>query len=394
MEEPSQSITPFERIMELLPILRCPRTHGGLHFAQGKLVSDAGEEYPIINGKPVLVRSLQPHHLMPPEAAHISQNQERYVVEERSCVSTGRCLHLGSGNVPCSDPRVVSFDVLPCENVDIVGEAEELPFVDDAFDFVDSGAVFEHLRDPLRAIKEVKRVTAPGGRYLIDTAFLQSYHGFPAHYFNLTPLAAESFLVDDFILEDSHVPGSATPVQALLDLSDRFLGALSKNARLEVERLPLRDLLDSLRNNAPFRDRLLQEFSEYSNRALAASFVIAARKPAGWKEAQLLWGRESALREEAQLARREYYELRMTAIQRHHEVFLYERLCRENGIQDSDPPTAPAPIRELLAQCQPADILSRESVLAANDALRRLEEGLRVSRDRWIDLYTGAIPLL
>ena len=171
------------RIIELLPILRCPRTHAALHLNDGKLVSDGGEEYPIVNGKPVLVRAIQAHHLEPPPEAHISQNQKEYIVAERSCSSPRRCLHLGSGNVPCSDPRVVSFDVLPCENVDIVGEAEALPFVDDMFDLVDSGAVFEHLRDPLRAIREVKRVTAPGGRYLIDTAFLQSYHGFPRALF-------------------------------------------------------------------------------------------------------------------------------------------------------------------------------------------------------------------
>ena len=134
--EPSQSITLFERIRALLPILRCPRTHGGLRLAHGKLISEAGEEYPIVNGKPILVRSLQPHHLSPPPAAHISQNQKRYLVEERCCTSPQRCLHLGSGNVPCTDARVVSFDVLPCENVDVVGEAEEFPFVDDAFDLV------------------------------------------------------------------------------------------------------------------------------------------------------------------------------------------------------------------------------------------------------------------
>src|SRR2546421_10458080 len=122
-----------ERIKELLPILRCPRTHGPLRFDHGNLISEGGEQYPIINGKPILVRLPQTHHLTPPEEAHISQNQKRYVVEERSCISPHRCLHLGSGNVPCTDPRVISFDVLPCENVDIVGEAEELPFVDDAF---------------------------------------------------------------------------------------------------------------------------------------------------------------------------------------------------------------------------------------------------------------------
>ena len=373
-------------------MLRCPRTHTSLHLGNGKLISDSGEEYPIVNGKPVLVSSPRTHHLTPPSAEHISQNHKRYVVEERCSSSPRRCLHLGSGNVPCTDPRVISFDVLPCENVDIVGEAEELPFVDDVFDLVDSGAVFEHLRDPLRAIKEVKRVTTPAGLNLIDTAFLQSYHGFPAHYFNMTPLAAESFLVDDFVLEDSHVPRSATPVQTFLDLSERLLAALPKDKRLGVERLPLRDLLEVLKSDALFRDRLLQEFSEYSNRSLAASFVIAARKPDRWKEAQLLWEREPASKEQAQLARREHYELRMTTILRHHEVFLYERLCRENGIElDTARPNAPAPISDLLARCKPDDILSHKSVLAANDALRRVEQDLRVSRDHWINLYTGAI---
>jgi SAM-dependent methyltransferase len=380
------------RIIELLPILRCPRTQGALHLDRGKLVSEGGEEYPIVNGKPILVKVLQAHHLAVPPPAHVSQNQKQYVVEERSCIPPGRCLHLGSGNIPCTDPRVVSFDVLPCENVDIVGEAEDLPFVDEAFDLVDSGAVFEHLRDPLRAIREVKRVTAAGGRYLIDTAFLQSYHGFPAHYFNLTPLAAESFLVDDFILEEARVPASATPVQTFLDLSERFLAALPVEKRLTVERLALRDLLEALQSNALFREQLLEEFSEYSSRSLAASFMIAARKPARWKEAQLFHEREPGLAAKSQLARREHYELRMTAILRHHEVFLYERLCCEKGLEwKGERPTSPAPISDLLGRCQPDDILSHESVLAANEALRGVEQDLRAVRDAWINLYSSAI---
>lgn len=378
------------RIRELLPILRCPRTHGALQFDDGKLFSDRGGEYPIIDGKPILVRFPEPHHLSPPAAAHISQNQARYIVEERCSSSPRRCLHLGSGNVPCADPRVVSFDLLPCEHVDIVGEAEELPFQDDVFDLVDSGAVFEHLRDPLRAINEVKRVTAPGGIYLIDTAFLQSYHGFPGHYFNLTPLAVESFLVDDFILEQSVVPGSATPERTLLDLSERFLAALPKEERVRLERMAFRDLLEALKE-APFRDQLLQHFSEYSKRSLAASFVIAARKPAGWKPANLLGEQEPALAEEFQLARRTYYELRMTVILRHHEVLLYKRLCRENGVaRDPMQPNDPEPISALLMRCMPADVLSPEAFLAANEALRGIEAELRSSRDAWINLYLGA----
>src|SRR5678815_4874258 len=140
-----------ERIRELLPLLRCPRTHRPLHYDNGKLISEGGEQYPIVNGKPILVRLIQGHHLISPSAVHISQNQQQYVVEHRCSTLPKQCLHLGSGNIPCNDPRVVSFDVLPCDNVDIVGEAEELPFKDDVFDLVDSGAVFEHLRDPLKS---------------------------------------------------------------------------------------------------------------------------------------------------------------------------------------------------------------------------------------------------
>jgi hypothetical protein len=82
----------------------------------------------------------------------------------------------------------------------------------------------------------------------------------------------------------------------------------------------------------------------------------------------------------------------MVVILRHHEVFLYKRFCRENGIksypgQPDDPPS----IGDILARCKPDDILGHESVLRANDALRSAEEARRACRDEWIKLYTGAI---
>jgi SAM-dependent methyltransferase len=378
-----------DRITELLPLLRCPRTHRALHYDNGRLISEGGEEYPIVNGKPVLVRIIQRHHLVSPPADHTSQNQKRYVVEERCSSSPKRCLHLGSGNIPCADPRVISFDVLPCDNVDIVGEAEELPFTDDVFDLVDSGAVFEHLWNPLQSIKEVKRVTAPNGFNLIDTAFLQSYHGFPAHYFNMTPLAAESFLVDDFVLEDSHVPGSATPVKTFTDFSDRFLGVLPENKCRDIKDMTLRDLLKAMKDDVAFAEQLLQEFSEYATRTLGASFVIASRKPVGWKATHSLWENDPALAEKSQVARREYYELRMTVITRHHEVLMYKRLCHEKGTQLTGAPHDPAPVGDLLAGCKPADILSLDAVTSANNGLREVERDLRRRRDEWIKLYTA-----
>ncbi|MEP6823024.1 MAG: methyltransferase domain-containing protein [Chthoniobacterales bacterium] len=351
------------------------------------MISEAGEEYPIVGGKPILVKLPRPHHLSVPAPEHISRNQRRYVVEERNASFPKRCLHLGSGNIPCLDPRVVSLDVLPCENVDLVAEAEELPFIDNVFDHVDSGAVFEHLREPLLAIEEVKRVTAPGGLNIIDTAFLQSYHGYPGHYFNLTPLAVESFLVDDFVLVDSHVPGSATPIKTWLDLTDRFLSFCSKEQRLRLKRLPLGELLEQFKNDALFCQKVLEPFSEYAHRALATSFVVAAQKPLRWQEERAAQRRKPDLKDEAQLARREYYELRMNVIAKHHEVLLYERLRREkSGPSDSAFPALPEAIRHILARGQPDDILSHGSVLLANERLRQEAQSLQILRDQWIGL--------
>ena len=378
----------LNRLAEWLPILRCPRTHTALRLADGKLVSDTGEEYPIFAGKPILVKFPRPHHLKVPPPEQVSQNQRRYVVEERTDSSPRRCLHLGSGNIPCADPRVVSVDVLPCENVDIVADAEELPFVDEVFDHIDSGAVFEHLREPLRAIEEVKRVTAPGGLNLIDTAFLQSYHGFPGHYFNMTPLAVESFLVDDFALEHSHVPGSATPIKTFFDLTERFLSFCAKEERETLERMPLGALLERFQNDPSFCSKVLQPFSEYAYRALGTSFVVAARKPSGWQEARAERHHDPALREEARLARREYYELRMDVMGKHHEVFRYERFCREKAAALSGTlPGLPEPLGDILRQGAPADILSLESVMLANEGLRREAQALQILLDDWIDLY-------
>lgn len=49
-------------------------------------------------------------------------------------------------------------------NVPVVaGRAEELPFPDASFDFINICEVFEHVDDPLRMLREVYRTLAPGG---------------------------------------------------------------------------------------------------------------------------------------------------------------------------------------------------------------------------------------
>ena len=47
--------------------------------------------------------------------------------------------------------------------------AERLPFRDGSFDLVTANMVVEHLDDPQRQFREIARVTAPGGLFVIHT---------------------------------------------------------------------------------------------------------------------------------------------------------------------------------------------------------------------------------
>jgi SAM-dependent methyltransferase len=48
----------------------------------------------------------------------------------------------------------------------VQGEIQSLPFLDDAFDAVTGFNSFQYAADPVAALREAKRVTAPGGRIL------------------------------------------------------------------------------------------------------------------------------------------------------------------------------------------------------------------------------------
>ena len=244
IRKPGQEMRGIDvNLQETLPLLRCPRSHTALSPVGDKLVSASGDEYPIVNGKPVLVRRILDWHVTPPREDKISQNIALFRAPKRITAADAIILHLGSGNVPSEDPRVISLDVLPCANVDLVAEAEELPFQDNSLDHVESGAVFEHLHDPWKAIAEIKRVLKPGGTFRIDTAFMQGYHGFPGHYYNMTPQAVETHLVGDFNLRDSFVPNSATPLMTIEMIITRYLGCVSRELRERLESMSLREFL-------------------------------------------------------------------------------------------------------------------------------------------------------
>lgn len=98
----------------------------------------------------------------------------------------GLVLDCGAGRKPVYYENVVNYEIVNYDSTDVIGVAEELPFIDNAFDAVLSVAVLEHLRDPFSAAKEMSRVLKPGGKLFCAVPFLQPFHGYPSHYYNMT----------------------------------------------------------------------------------------------------------------------------------------------------------------------------------------------------------------
>ena len=80
----------------------------------------------------------------------------------------------------------VGVDVVENPIADLVGAVEHLPVDDASFDVVLCTQVLEHSDDPAQAVRELRRVTRPGGRVLASTHGVQWYHPSPTDHWRWT----------------------------------------------------------------------------------------------------------------------------------------------------------------------------------------------------------------
>jgi len=107
-----------------------------------------------------------------------------------------RVLDVGCGVKPyrpyfAGASEYVGVDVPGNPYADLEGSLEALPVEDASFDVVLCLQVLEHVDDPDRAIRELHRVTRPGGRVLASTHGTQVYHPHPADHWRWTHTGLE-----------------------------------------------------------------------------------------------------------------------------------------------------------------------------------------------------------
>jgi SAM-dependent methyltransferase len=126
----------------------------------------------------------------------------RWLAAEGARSAGARVLDVGCGVKPYrpyfgAAASFVGVDVVENPAADLIGPVEALPVEDGSFDVVLCNQVLEHCDDPAQAVRELRRVTAPGGRVLASTHGVQVYHPSPNDLWRWTHAGLERLFRDN-----------------------------------------------------------------------------------------------------------------------------------------------------------------------------------------------------
>ena len=117
--------------------------------------------------------------------------------------SLEKIVDIGSGNSSYNRffPNRISVDIDPNRKPNIIGDAHNLPFKDGEVEAILSTDVMEHLKDPVKAVSEMKRVLKKGGKVIFVTRFIFPIHDSPNDFWRFTKYGLQELFKDFEIVE-------------------------------------------------------------------------------------------------------------------------------------------------------------------------------------------------
>ncbi len=273
-----------EVIMPLLKCLVCKRTNlelvdNTIHCRNCRATYPVHEDIPIMTTVPHQAFEFSP-------AVVVENSYPQQWLDLIESAGDELVLDLGSGNNPNNINNLVKLEIFALPNVDVVGFGENMPFKDETFNTIFSGAVLEHVSDPPAVVSNMQRILRDGGQVYIETAFLQPVHAYPNHFFNMTKQGLEE-LCRDFNKLSSGVKPHQYPsftLQWILNKWQENLEGEKKEAFLQAT---VQDILDEYAENV-FSNRWMSGFTEVEREELACGVYYhgqrrVRKRPSLWQ---------------------------------------------------------------------------------------------------------------
>jgi SAM-dependent methyltransferase len=167
----------------------------------------------------------------------------------------------------------VGVDVVENPAVDLQGAAESLPVADASFDLVLCIQVLEHADDPARAVRELRRVVAPGGAVLASTHGVQVYHPAPVDLWRWTHAGLDRLFRENADWSSLSVRPSSGTTACLGMLVAIYADLLARRAHVPALG---RALAAGLNRGAAALDRRSSDLRELRSGSLIANFHVVA----------------------------------------------------------------------------------------------------------------------
>ena len=272
-----------ERLMELVPLLRCPQSGKPLRLASDDWLEteDGAHRWPVKNWHPIFFGELDQPRIFPDEHLSNAVPPKALALVENAA---GPVLNISAGGSRSWLPNLIELETAIFRNTDIVGDGHALPFADGVFDAVLAINAFEHYSHPDKAVAEIMRVLKPGGKVFIHTAALQPLHEPPWHFFNCTKFGLlrwfEPFETVEVSVSENFNPiyslsWQASDLLAIMQ-AERGADAVKRVAALTLDQLAAFWRDAKVRGGKRWQDFL--QLPQHAQERLAAGFEFIGRK--------------------------------------------------------------------------------------------------------------------
>lgn len=194
---------------------------------------------------------------------NVSENEyDSLAVNYINRFKDGLILDCGAGRRKKYYENVVNYEIVPYPSTDVLGVAERFPFKDNTFDVVFSFAVLEHVKEPFACAAETVRVLKPGGILYCQVPFLQPFHGYPHHYYNMTQLGLWNLFSQHMDIQQLDVLNFSQPIFTLVRFLTLYLDGLPLHTREQFMKMTVGNLLKPPVNSflaEPFVSQLSQK---------------------------------------------------------------------------------------------------------------------------------------